>query len=77
MKDRQTDRQRHETDRKREIGTQEQRERKINEENLCSRDWNQEDLRATIFLEVTGLLLAEQQIPKQQMALTLGMLEDK
>ena len=50
----------------------------INEGNLlCSRDWNQEDLRATIFLEVLGLLPAEQQIPAQQMALTLEMLEEK
>ena len=47
----------------------------INEGNhLCSRDWNQDDLRATIFLEVPGLLPAEQQIPAQQMALTLEML---
>ena len=50
----------------------------INEGNkLCSRDWNQDDLRATIFLEVPGLLPAEQQIPAQQMALTLEMLEEK
>ena len=50
----------------------------INEgNNLCSRDWNQDDLRATIFLEVPGLLPAEQQIPAQQMALTLEMLEEK
>ena len=29
----------------------------INEgSHLCSRDWNQEDLRATIFLEIPGLL---------------------
>ena len=50
----------------------------INEENhLCSRDWNQDDLRATIFLEVPGLLPVEQQIPTQQMALTLEMLEEK
>ena len=43
----------------------------INEENLfCRRDWNQEDLWA-IFLEVPGLLHAEQPIPTQQMALTL------
>ena len=49
----------------------------INEgNNLCSRDWNQDDLRATIFLEVPGLLPAEQQIPAQQMALTLEMLEE-
>ena len=31
--------------------------------HLCSRDWNQDDFRATIFLEVPGLLPAEQQIP--------------
>ena len=44
----------------------------INEGNhLCSRDWNQDDLRATIFLDVPGLLHAEQQIPTHQMALTL------
>ena len=44
----------------------------INEGDLlCSRYWNQEDLRATIFLEVPGLLPAEQQIPTQQMTLTL------
>ena len=50
----------------------------INEgNNLCSRDWNKDDLRATIFLEVPGLLPAEQQIPTQQMALTLEMLEEK
>ena len=50
----------------------------INEgNNLCSRDWNHDDLRATIFLEVPGLLPAEQQIPAQQMALTLEMLEEK
>ena len=50
----------------------------INEGNhLCSRDWNQDDLRATIFLEVPGLLPAEQKIPTQQMALTLEMLEEK
>ena len=50
----------------------------VNEGNhLCSTDWNQEDLRATIFLEVPGLLPAEQQIPTQQMALTLEMLEEK
>ena len=50
----------------------------INEGNLlCSRDWDKEDLRATIFLEVPGLLSAEQQIPTQQMALTLEMLEEK
>ena len=50
----------------------------INEgNNLCSRDWNQDDLRATIFLEVPGLLPAEQQIQAQQMALTLEMLEEK
>ena len=50
----------------------------INEGNhLCSRDWNQDDLRATIFLEIPGLLPAEQQIPTQQMALTLEMLEEK
>ena len=50
----------------------------INEGNLlCSGDWNQEDLRATIFLEVPGLLPAEQQIPTQQMALTLEMLDEK
>ena len=49
----------------------------INERNnLCSRGWNQDDLRATIFLEVPGLLPAEQQIPTQQMALTLEMLEN-
>ena len=48
----------------------------INEENLlCCRDWNQEDPRATIFLEVPGLLPAEKQIPTQQMA--LEMLEGK
>ena len=40
-------------------------------------DWNQEDLGATIFLEVPGLLPAEQQIPAQQMALTLEMLEEE
>ena len=50
----------------------------INEGNhLCSRDWKQDDLRATIFLEVPDLLPAEQQIPTQQMALTLEMLEEK
>ena len=50
----------------------------IKEETLlCTRDWNQEDLRATIFLEVPGLLPAEQQIPTQQMTLTLKMLEEK
>ena len=50
----------------------------INEGNhLCSRDWNQDDLRDTIFLEVPGLLPAEQQIPTQQMALTLEILEEK
>ena len=50
----------------------------INEgNNLCSRDWNQDDLRATIFLEAPGLLPAEQHIPAQQMALTLEMLEEK
>ena len=50
----------------------------INEGNLlCSRDWNQEYLRVTIFLEVPGLFPAEQQIPTQQMALTLEMLEEK
>ena len=38
---------------------------------------NHEDLRATIFLEVPGLLPTEQQIPKQQMVLTLEMLEEK
>ena len=44
----------------------------INEENLlCGRNWNQEDFRATIFLP------AEQQIPTQQMALNLEMLEEK
>ena len=48
----------------------------IKEETLlCTRDWNQEDLRATIFLEVPGLLPAEQHIPTQQMTLTLKMLE--
>ena len=51
---------------------------KINEGNhQCSRDWNQDDLRATIFLEVPGLFPAGQQIPAQQMALTLEMLEEK
>ena len=50
----------------------------INEENLlCSRDWNEEDLRATVFLGIPGLLFAEQQMPTQQMALTLEMLEEK
>ena len=50
----------------------------INEGNhLCSRDWNQDDLRATIFLEVPGLLPPEQQIPTQQMDLTLEMIEEK
>ena len=50
----------------------------INERNhLCSRDWNQDDLRATIVLEIPGLLPAEQQIPTQQIALTLDMLEEK
>ena len=50
----------------------------INEENiLCDRDLNQEDLRASICLEVPGLLPAEQQIPTQQMALTLKMFEGK
>ena len=50
----------------------------INEENLiCSRDWVQVDLRATIFLKVPGLLHAEQRIPTKQMALTLEMLEEK
>ena len=50
----------------------------INEGNhLCSRDWDQDDLRATIFLEVPGLLSAEQQIPAQQVTLTLEMLEEK
>ena len=47
----------------------------INEESLlCVRDWSQEDLRATIFLEVPSELPAEQQIPTQQMALTLQIL---
>ena len=46
----------------------------INEGNyLCSRNWNQDGLRATIFLEVPGLLPAEQHIPAQQME----MLEEK
>ena len=36
-----------------------------------SRDWNQEDLRAIIFLEVPGLLPAELQKPTQQMALEM------
>ena len=50
----------------------------INEgNNLCSTDWNHDDLRATIFLEVPNLLPAEQQMPAQQMALTLEMLEEK
>ena len=50
----------------------------INEGNhFCSKDWNQEDLSATIFLEISRLLPAEQQIPTQQMALTLEMLEEK
>ena len=50
----------------------------INEGNhLWSRDWNQDDLRATIFLEVPGLLPAEQQIPTQQMALILEIFEEK
>ena len=50
----------------------------INEENLLGcRDWNQEDLRSTIFLEVPGLFPAAQQLPIQQMALTLEMLEEK
>ena len=50
----------------------------INEGNHhCSREWYQDDLRATIFLEVPGLLPTEQQIPTQQMALTLEMLEEK
>ena len=50
----------------------------MNEGNYLSRrDWNQDDLRATIFLEVPGMLPAEQQIPAQQMALTLEMLEVK
>ena len=50
----------------------------INEENLlCSRDWNQEDLRATTFLKAPGLLSTEQQISTQQMALSLEMLEEK
>ena len=50
----------------------------INEGSLlCSRDWNQEDLRATIFLKVPGLLPTDQQIPIQQKALTLEMLEEK
>ena len=50
----------------------------INEGNhLCSRGWNQDDLRATIFLEVPGLVPVEQQIPTQQMALALEMLEEK
>ena len=40
-------------------------------------DWNQEDLRATISLEVPGLLPTEQQIPTQQMTLSLEMLEEK
>ena len=35
------------------------------------------DLRATIFLEVPGLLSAKQQIPTQQIALTLEILEEK
>ena len=42
---------------------------------VTSSDWNQDDLRVTIFLEVPDLLPAEQQIPTQQMALTLEMLE--
>ena len=46
--------------------------RSMREKLLCCRDWNQEDLRAAIFLEVPGLLPAE-----QQMALTLEMLEEK
>ena len=45
--------------------------------HLCCMDWNQEDFGATIFQEVPGLLLAEQQIPTQQMALTLEMLGEK
>ena len=50
----------------------------INEGNhFCSRGWNQDDLRATIFLEVPGLVPVEQQIPTQQMALALEMLEEK
>ena len=51
----------------------------INGENLlCSRDWTHlEGLIATIFLEVPGLLPAEQQIPTQQIALILEMLEEK
>ena len=50
----------------------------MNEGNhLCSGEWNPDDLRATIVLEVPGLLPAEQQIPTQQMALTLEMLEEK
>ena len=50
----------------------------INEGNLlCSRDWNRENLRATIFLEVPGLLSAEQQTQTQHMALTCEMLEEK
>ena len=50
----------------------------INEGNLlCSRDWNQEDLSATIFLELPGLLPAEQQIPTQRMALTLEIFEEE
>ena len=47
----------------------------INKENLFYS--RQEGLRATIFLEVPSLLFAEQQIPTQQMALTLEMLEEK
>ena len=53
-------------------------EPQINEGNhLCSTDWNQDDLRATIFMEVPDLLHPEQQIPAPQMALTVKMLEDK
>ena len=49
----------------------------INEENLlCSRDWNQEDLRATIFLEVPGLLPAKT-TDTNTVDLTLEMLEEK
>ena len=50
----------------------------INEDFLlCSRNWNQEDLGATIVVEVPGLLPTEQRMPAQQMALTQGMLEEK
>ena len=48
-------------------------DRSMRKNLLCSRDWNQEDVRAIFFLEVPGPLPAEQQIPTKQMVLTLEM----